>query len=101
MIKEIIPEDQEEVIKDVKKRIIITSEEDLERFAKNAHVLLRNYVECVAKWRTEYGSKNKNNMDYWQARSLEFLRNPFDFLTKGLSKELEYNPEDKIEYDKK
>lgn len=91
----IIPEAPEEVIRDVQKKIVIATEEDLERFAKNAHAILRNYTQCVMKWRIEYGSKNKNNMDYWQGRSLDFLRNPFDFLTKELNQGLEYNPEEK------
>lgn len=97
MTKVIIPEapEEQETVKDCHKKIIIETEEDLEKFAKNAHTILRNYTQCVIKWRTEYGSKNKNNMEYWQGRSIEFLRNPFDFLTKGINKELEYNPEDK------
>lgn len=82
-----------ETVKDCHKKIIITSEEDLEVAATQGYYLLLNYAKSVDVWRNEYGSHKKNIMMDWREKVLRYIANP--------TIKISYKSGTEIEYDKK
>lgn len=73
-------------------KVVIHTEQELEKVAKEAFYLLRKLRESTVRWENEHGVATKTVKKNWEQRADTFLRNPMEtnnLLSDGLEIEKE------------
>lgn len=58
------------------KVVVIRTEQELERVAKECFYILRHLREATVRWQNEHGVATKNHKIGWENRADEFLKDP-------------------------